>query len=141
MKRKMFLVSLIILVLIVGLFVLTGCGDNGNKENATNNVESKTGANDNSQENSNVILKDHKGYYNEAKDKYIVEGTLVNKTDKTFENKVIMINALFADGTYAYYASCTIPKLEPYGEIKIVADTPILPHNAKEIVSYKLRNW
>ena len=138
MKKKIFLVSLIVILLIGELFVLTGCSNNENKENITNNVEKKEEISDDSQENNNFILKEHKGYYNETKDKYIVEGTIVNKTDKTFENKVIMIKALFADGSYAYFATCTIEKLEPHSEMKIIAETQTLDHNAKEIVNYQL---
>ena len=141
MKKKIFLVVLIVLILIAGLFILTGCGNNENTESISNNSENTESVNDGSMENNNFILKDHKGYYNEAKDKYIVEGTIVNKTDQTFENKVIMIKVIAEDGTSSYYASCTIEKLEPHGEIKIVADTPYLDHNSKEIVRYELRAW
>ena len=38
MKKKIFLISLIILILIVGLFILTGCGNNEtDKENVASN--------------------------------------------------------------------------------------------------------
>ena len=38
MKKKIFLISLIILILIVGLFILTGCGNNEtDKENIASN--------------------------------------------------------------------------------------------------------
>ena len=138
MKRKIVLVGLIAILLIVGLFALTGCGNDEKTENISNNIENKETINDDSQENNNFILKDHKGYYNKTKDKYIVEGTIVNKTDQTFENKVIMIKTFAADGKSTNFASCTIEKLEPHSEIKIVADTPTLDHNAKEIVNYQL---
>ena len=132
MKKKLIIFSLIFILIVSGLFVLTGCGNSGKFGNSEK-------ASDGSQENRYFILKDHKGYYNEEGDKYIVEGTIVNKTDQTFENKVIMIRVFFADGTYSYFASCTIEKLEPYGEVKIVADTPYLDHNSQEIVSYELK--
>ncbi len=130
--KKIFIVVLLIGVLITGTFILAGCGN-------SNNTENKEKVSDGSLENKEFILKDHKGYYNEERDKYIVEGTIVNKTDKTFENKVIMIRVFFADGTYSYFASCTIEKIEPHGEVKIVADTPYLDHNSQEIVSYELK--
>ena len=138
MNKKIILVSLIILMLIAGLFVLTGCGNNENKENNTNDVKNEEEISDNSQENNNFILKNHKGYYNETKDKYIVEGTIVNKTDKTLEDKYVMIRLYSEDEKLISVAECLVEKIEPYAEIKIIANTPTLSENAREIVKYVL---
>lgn len=138
MNKKIILVSLIILMLIAGLFVLTGCGNNVNKENNTNDVKNEEEISDNSQENNNFILKNHKGYYNETKDKYIVEGTIVNKTDKTLEDKYVMIRLYSEDEKLISVAECLVEKIEPHAEIKIIANTPTLSENAREIVKYVL---
>ena len=138
MNKKIILIILIILMLIAGLFVLTGCGNNENKENNTNDVKNEEEISDNSQENNNFILKNHKGYYNETKDKYIVEGTIVNKTDKTLEDKYVMIRLYSEDEKLISVAECLVEKIEPYAEIKIIANTPTLSENAREIVKYVL---
>ena len=57
MKKKIFLVVLIVLILIAGLFILTGCGNNENTESISNNSENKESVNDGSMENNNFIMK------------------------------------------------------------------------------------
>ena len=146
MKKKIFLVGLISALLITGLFGLTGCGNsNENGKVSSNSEEINEKASSNSeetkedyQETNDFILKDHKGYYNEKKDKYIVEGTLVNKTDETFEDKYVMIRLYSKDEKMISVAECLVEKLEPHDEIKIIAKTPTLSKKAKEIVKYVL---
>lgn len=138
MEKKKILAILIILILTIGLLTLTGCGNNENTESISNNSENKESVNDGSMENNNFILKDHKGYYNETKDKYIVEGTIVNKTDKTLEDKYVMIRLYSEDEKLISVAECLVEKIEPHAEIKIIANTPTLSENAGEIVKYVL---
>ena len=153
MKKKIVIISLIIIILTSGLFILTGCVKNENKENnvnnaanvnngntktVSNNSENKESSNDNTLENNNFYVKDHRGYYNEEKDKYVIEGTIVNKTDKTFENSSVMFRTIAANDKVTNLASCTIEKLEPHGEVKFTATTPTLDTNAMEIVRYEL---
>lgn len=134
MMKKKFL----LLILVISLVLVTGCGKSSDASVSSKDDTSSSEKND-YQENDKFILKDHKGYYKE--DKYIVEGTIVNKTDETFEKKVIMIRILDEEGNITNFASCTIDKIGPKEEVKIVADTPRLDTNAKKIAGYQLRPY
>lgn len=135
MKKK----KIILLLLVISLVIITGCGSKKSDENVSNKDNTNSSEKSDYQENNIFILKDHKGYYNDTKDKYIIEGTIVNKTDETFENKVIMIRVLDEKGNIMNFASCKIEKIGPKEEVKIVADTPTLDKNAKEIKNYQLK--
>ena len=130
--------KIILLLLVISLVMITGCG-NKSSETVSNKDNTNSSEKNDYQENNIFILKDHKGYYNDTKDKYIVEGTIVNKTDETYENKVIMIRVFDENGNITNFASCTVEKIGPKEEVKIVADTPKLDINAKEIKRYQLK--
>ena len=130
--------KIILLLLVISLVMITGCG-NKSSETVSNKDNTNSSEKNDYQENNIFILKDHKGYYNDTKDKYIVEGTIVNKTDETYENKVIMIRVFDENGNIMNFASCTVEKIGPKEEVKIVADTPKLDINAKEIKRYQLK--
>lgn len=136
MKKK----KIILLLLVISLVMITGCG-NKSSETVSNKDNTNSSEKNDYQENNIFILKDHKGYYNDTKDKYIIEGTIVNKTDETFEKKVIMIRILDEEENVINFASCTIDKIGPKEEVKIVADTPKLDTNAKKIAGYQLRPY
>ena len=89
--------KIILLLLVISLVMITGCG-NKSSETVSNKDNTNSSEKNDYQENNIFILKDHKGYYNDTKDKYIVEGTIVNKTDETYENKVIMIRVFDENG-------------------------------------------
>ena len=127
-------VCIVVVIAVVAVIAVKNNSSTGD----TNDVKNKEEISDNSQENNNFILKDHKGYYNETKDKYIVEGTLVNKTDETIEDKNVMIRLYSEDEKMVSVAEYLVERIEPYAEIKIIANTPTLSENAREIVKYVL---
>ena len=127
-------VCIVVIIAVVAVIAVKNNSSTGD----TNDVKNGKEISDNSQENNNFILKDHKGYYNETKDKYIVEGTLVNKTDETLEDKYVMIRLYSEDEKMISVAEYLVEKIEPHAEIKIIANTPTLSENAREIVKYVL---
>ena len=145
MKRKVLLSVLV----MTALLTFVGCGKKKNEtpknnqsnqttDNSTNTVKGDAKSPTDSIEGEKFILKDHKGYYTAEKDKYIVEGTIVNKTNQTFVNEQITIKAIEDDGNYTYVATCKVEKIGPHGEVKIVAETPNIDPKAKPIVNYQL---
>ncbi len=76
MKKKIILISLIAIVLIAGLFVLTGCGNNTNSNDSSENATSNT-----ENEITTTISCYNEGYLFKSK-KYVEHVFYLNKDNK-----------------------------------------------------------
>ncbi len=114
MKKKIILISLIAIVLIAGLFVLTGCG-NKNNENTTSNIK-----NSSTEKNDVAYVEIDNDKYklqskSELNELHYLENYVDFNTDRVGNTKMMSFNY---EGNFSFEVRINCEEEHSYDEVK-----------------------
>ncbi len=118
------------LLLVIMVLFLTGC--------TVDNIYQPLKENVQKQENNKFTLSNDKGYSDEYKFAYYIEGTVKNNTNNNYSYVQVMFNVYDENGSIIGSCLDNINNLEGNGTWKIKA---ICSGEAKDIKSYKLTGF
>lgn len=118
------------LLLVIMVLFLTGC--------TVDNIYQPLKENVQKQENNKFTLSDDKGYSDEYKFAYYIEGNVKNNTNNNYSYVQVMFNVYDENGSIIGSCLDNINNLEGNGTWKIKA---ICSGEAKDIKSYKLAGF
>lgn len=118
------------LLLVIMVLFLTGC--------TVDNIYQPLKENVQKQENNKFTLSDDKGYSDEYKFAYYIEGNVKNNTNNNYSYVQVMFNVYDENGSIIGSCLDNINNLEGNGTWKIKA---ICSGEAKDIKSYKLTGF